>query len=151
MRRFLASLALAFLCSLVTTAAVAQTDAYGRPTYQDRGYYDRQYSPPPYQYAPQYVPQPQYAPERFQQSQRYGGGGLRIMEAWYGRNRRVCDAAPALRGACDGRESCAVKAGNELCGDPTPGRVKQLTVTFSCHGQVRTTDRPEPGILGLRC
>lgn len=150
MRRLPAILAFVAVCS-VATVAVAQSDVSPRPGYgyQDR-YYDRsdddrndyRAGPGPYRYAP---------PDRYQQSQRYGGGGLRIMEAWYGRNRRVCDATPALRGACDGRESCAVKAGNELCGDPTPGRVKQLTVTYRCHGQVMTTDRPEPSILGLRC
>ena len=76
---------------------------------------------------------------------------LRIVEARYGTDRRTCDATRAVRRACEGESDCSLKAGNELCGDPTPGRVKQLTVTFSCHGQVRTTDRPEPGILGLRC
>jgi hypothetical protein len=150
MRRLLASLALAALCSLTATAAIAQSDVSPRPSYQDRIYNDRlyydderddhRYGPAPYR----------YAPDRYQQSQRYGGG-LRIMEAWYGRDRRVCDAAPALRDACNGRESCAVKAGNELCGDPLPGRVKGLTVTYRCRGQVLQTDRPEPAILGLRC
>jgi len=150
MRRLPAVLALAVLFGVAATAANAQNDV-SRPGYQDRYDDDRlhydddrddhRYGQRPSRYAP---------PDRFQQSQRYGGG-LRIMEAWYGRNRRVCDATPALRGACDGRESCAVKAGNELCGDPTPGRVKELTVTYSCHGQVRTTDRVEPSVLGLRC
>lgn len=150
MRRLPAVLAFVAVCS-VATAAIAQNDVSPRPGfgYQDRyedDRYDYRSAPAPYRYAPDRYP----PPDRYQQSQRYGGG-LRIMEAWYGRNRRVCDAAPALRGACDGRESCAVKAGNELCGDPTPGRVKQLTVTYRCHGQILTTDRPEPSILGLRC
>lgn len=150
MRRLRILLAVVALCGVATTAANAQNDPYSRPAYQDRYYNDRTYyddERDTYRYGP--APY-RYVPDRYQQSQRYGGG-IRILEAWYGRNRRVCDASHALRSACDGRESCAVKAGNELCGDPTPGRVKQLTVTFSCHGQVRTTDRPEPSILGLRC
>jgi hypothetical protein len=151
MRRLLASLSVAAV-ALTATAALAQTDAYGRPTnpyqqYDNRGYdrsYDRGYDR-------SYDRAPRFGYERPQSAQRYGGGGIRILEAWYGRGRRVCDASHTMRQACEGQGGCTIKAGNELCGDPTPGVVKRLTVTYDCHGQVLRAEEREPGHIGLRC
>lgn len=158
MRRHLTLIAFALALVVSTvTSALAQPDpgtrsgrAYERTydRYDDDRYDDRdayRYGTPyvrPYQ---QLYPGPQYD----QRAQRYGG--LQILEAWYGRGRRVCDAAHSMRRACDGQEGCTVKAGNELCGDPTPGAVKGLTVTYRCHGQVRRAEQQEPGHIGLRC
>jgi hypothetical protein len=163
MRRHLAFIAFAFALFLSTgTAVLAQPDPsrpsyYGNPynsydRYDDDRYDDREnyrYGTPyvrPYQ---QPYAQPYPGPRYDQRAQRFGG--LQILEAWYGRGRRVCDAAHSMRRACDGQEGCTVKAGNELCGDPTPGVVKGLSVTYRCHGQVRRAEQQEPGHIGLRC
>lgn len=76
---------------------------------------------------------------------------LRIIEARYGTDRRTCDATRAVRRACEGESDCSLKAGNELCGDPTPGQVKTLYVTYRCQGRVRNITRTEGKMLGLDC
>ena len=76
---------------------------------------------------------------------------LRIVEARYGTDRRTCDATRAVRRACEGESDCSLKAGNELCGDPTPGQVKTLYVTYRCRGRTRNITRTEGKQLGLDC
>ena len=78
---------------------------------------------------------------------------IRIIEARYGTDRRTCDATRAVRRACEGESDCSLKAGNELCGDPTPGQVKTLYVTYRCQGQgrSRSVTRTEGKQLGLDC
>lgn len=76
---------------------------------------------------------------------------IRIVEARYGTDRRSCDATRALRRACEGESDCGLKAGNELCGDPTPGQVKTLTVTYRCRGRLHTVTRTEGKHLSLDC
>ena len=53
--------------------------------------------------------------------------GLEIVDAWYGSDRRSCDATYALN-HCNGRAHCDVQASNRLCGDPDKGVRKQLAV-----------------------
>jgi hypothetical protein len=76
---------------------------------------------------------------------------IRIIEARYGTDRRSCDATRALRRACEGESDCSLKAGNELCGDPVPGQVKTLYVTYRCRGRVHNVTRMEGKYLGLDC
>lgn len=76
---------------------------------------------------------------------------IRIVEARYGTDRRTCDATRALRRACEGESDCSLKAGNELCGDPTPGQVKTLYVTYRCRGRVRDVTRTEGKQISLEC
>ncbi len=76
---------------------------------------------------------------------------LRIVQARYGTDRRSCDATRAVRRACEGESDCSLKAGNELCGDPTPGQVKTLSVTYRCRGRVRDVTRQEGKYLSLDC
>jgi hypothetical protein len=76
---------------------------------------------------------------------------IRIVEARYGTSRRTCDATRALRRACEGESDCSLKAGNELCGDPVPGQVKTLYVTYRCRGRVHSITRMEGKQLGLDC
>lgn len=58
-------------------------------------------------------------------------GGLSIQEAVYGTSYRYCDATYAVR-HCDGRDSCQIRASNNLCGDPHKGERKTLNVVYSC-------------------
>jgi len=76
---------------------------------------------------------------------------IRIIEARYGTDRRSCNATRAMRRACEGDDSCSVKAGNELCGDPAPGQVKTLYVTYRCEGRPRDITRTEGKYLRLDC
>lgn len=76
---------------------------------------------------------------------------LRIVQARYGTDRRSCDATRAVRRACEGESDCSLKAGNELCGDPTPGQVKTLYVSYRCRGRVRDITRQEGKYLSLDC
>jgi hypothetical protein len=76
---------------------------------------------------------------------------IRIVEARYGTDRRTCDATRAVRRACEGESDCSLKAGNELCGDPTPGQVKTLYVTYRCQGRTRNVTRGEGKQLSLDC
>jgi hypothetical protein len=149
-RNLIRATLVAALTVTASSAALAQTDAYGRSIYPERNYNSyNSYNSGPYvpPYAQPYQP-PAYGQPYEQRAQR---GGLRVLEAWYGRERRVCDASHAMRSACDGRPGCEVKAGNELCGDPLPGVVKGLRVTYRCHGQTRHVDQRESGYVGLRC
>lgn len=161
MRRHLISSLLALaVVAFSGMAVLAQPDGTNRPSYYGNPYnpyttYDRYDDDRPdyrrdYRYGTPYVrPQPYPYPDYGQRAQRMGG--LQILEAWYGRGRRVCDAAHTMRRACEGQPGCEVKAGNELCGDPAPGVVKGLTVTYRCHGDVRRAEQREPGHIGLRC
>ena len=127
--------------------------SYDRNYYADDDRHDYRYGSTPYArpYQQPYGYDQRAQPYGYdQRAQRYGGG-LQILEAWYGRGRRACDAAHSMRRACEGQPGCEVKAGNELCGDPLPGAIKNLTVTYSCHGNVRRAEQREPGYIGLRC
>lgn len=63
--------------------------------------------------------------------------GVDIIDAYYGTDRRSCDARGALR-QCDGRGQCEVYASNRLCGDPDRGTPKTLVVRYSCGSGVET-------------
>ena len=157
MRRHLVPSLLALaVVALSGTAALAQPDGNPGPRfYGDRYSYDRSYADDDrhdYRYGNRtYQPYQYQQPYHFdQRAQRYGGG-LQILEAWYGRGRRACDAAHSMRRACEGQPGCEAKAGNELCGDPTPGQVKTLYVSYRCRGRVRDITRQEGKYLRLDC
>jgi hypothetical protein len=153
MRRHLIQAALAVLF-LISAASAAQAQYY------DRGYYDRGYGQPyvqpyaqpnPYDHPRAYRGYDPYGYDPYDGQRAQGYRGLRVLEAWYGSRRRVCDASHALRSHCDGRPNCQFKVGNELCGDPLPGVVKGITITYSCHGQTRRVEEMESRHTGLRC
>src|SRR5688572_10399584 len=57
---------------------------------------------------------------------------IRIVGARYGVEHRACNAIRPVRRMCQGRSSCTVRATNRLCGDPLPGVVKVLTISYQC-------------------
>ncbi|MDJ0656721.1 MAG: hypothetical protein QNJ40_21350 [Xanthomonadales bacterium] len=61
------------------------------------------------------------------------GGGIQIITADYGSDRRACDATYALD-HCQGRGYCEIRATNALCGDPDRGTRKDLYLRYSCGG-----------------
>jgi len=84
---------------------------------------------------------------------------LRIQDARWGLvgrdggvGRASCDARPQLVRACEGRDTCQLKADNRaLCGDPAQGRVKALEVSYACNGDARTVRFDEASMVVLRC
>ncbi|MFK7957981.1 MAG: hypothetical protein AB8B96_17910 [Lysobacterales bacterium] len=76
--------------------------------------------------------------------------GLQIVDAYYGSDRRSCDAAGALR-QCDGQGQCEVYASNRLCGDPHRGTEKTLVVRYSCGNGIETLYLREDDSTLLTC
>lgn len=62
------------------------------------------------------------------------GDVIKTLSAVYGTpsEQRTCDATAVVAGACDGKSSCDVLAGNSLCGDPNYGTPKTLDVQYQC-------------------
>ncbi len=77
---------------------------------------------------------------------------IRILDARYGRGRRVCDAAPAVQRFVNQRGEGVFQVGNDLCGDPAPSEPKTLEVTYQCgqQGPVRAS-ADEGRELRIRC
>jgi hypothetical protein len=75
---------------------------------------------------------------------------IKITEAIYGclcEPPANCDAIKYVAAACDGKASCSVLVGLNLCAglDPLPGEAKGLLVRFQCDGvrssgEVRASD-----------
>lgn len=59
------------------------------------------------------------------------GNRLRVLEAEYGARGAMCDARRAVRDEAE-RNGGAVRAGNQLCGDPIPRVQKRLNVVYRC-------------------
>ena len=80
------------------------------------------------------------------------GSRIRLERAVYGFRGEVCDATDAVRNVAGGRRNVEIMANNELCGDPTPGRVKTLTITYRCADEaVRRASVREGQALVLTC
>lgn len=77
--------------------------------------------------------------------------GIVILSAIYGDGFRQCDATAALAGRFNGRPSASFDVTNQLCGDPSPGARKLLTVEYLCAGQRRSASSNEHRSLNLGC
>lgn len=77
---------------------------------------------------------------------------IRVLDANYGRGRRVCDARPAVQRFVDQRGEGTFQVSNDLCGDPAPNESKALDVTYQCgrDNPVRVTAN-EGDALRIRC
>lgn len=82
-----------------------------------------------------------------------GPPAIRIDSATYGYGRRICDATFAVRGYCEDKTSCSFGVSNHMCGDPAPGRHKDVMVEYGCRGSgaVRHANIPENETAYLRC
>ena len=76
--------------------------------------------------------------------------GINIVDAYYGTDRRSCDARYALD-HCEGQGQCDVYASNRLCGDPDRGHRKDLVVRYSCGFGVETVVLAEDQGTRLSC
>jgi hypothetical protein len=81
-----------------------------------------------------------------------GGYGMNILSAQYGIAGRYCDARPQVSAQCQGKEICQMYVANHvLCGDPIPGREKEVIVDVQCKGKTERRTVPEGAQLLLRC
>jgi len=55
-----------------------------------------------------------------------------VLGARYGTDGRQCDATRAIANQANGRSSATVRADNALCGDPSPGKGKDLAIDYGC-------------------
>jgi len=55
-----------------------------------------------------------------------------VLNARYGADSKQCDATRAIAAQANGRSSASVRANNSLCGDPSPGKGKDLTIDYGC-------------------
>ncbi len=83
------------------------------------------------------LPEPAEAPE----------GGTVILKAEYGAGDRWVDVTAAVIAAAE--RGAAIVASNSLAGDPAPGTVKALRITYSQDGQKRTAEVAEGEQLTL--
>lgn len=61
------------------------------------------------------------------------GTGIQVTSARYGKSK-FCDATGFAKGQCDGKKACSFQVGNNMCGDPEFGVVKELKYTYKCVG-----------------
>lgn len=80
-----------------------------------------------------------------------GCGGLYVTTASYGTTAASCDARTKVGQPCDGRDACSVTANNTLCGDPEPGKLKTLKLTYTCQGAARSATIYESKSMALSC
>ncbi len=79
-------------------------------------------------------------------------GRITILDARYGFRAEACDARGAIQEIALARRHIDVLAGNSLCGDPAPGRVKRLSVVYRCgDGPEQRVAGPEGSVLALSC
>lgn len=76
---------------------------------------------------------------------------ITITTARYGKNNSYCDATTVFKQQCDGKSSCAVAVGNQLCGDPLYGVVKNAEITYSCKGVSQVSTITENNTASLNC
>ncbi|XP_078701713.1 uncharacterized protein LOC144927849 [Branchiostoma floridae x Branchiostoma belcheri] len=90
------------------------------------------------------------------------GRQINIVSALYGRTSRgVCPSGPIrttscrspnsqvwVRGKCQGRSSCSVRASNSVFGDPCVGTFKYLEVSYTCIACSGKREMPDPGEPG---
>ena len=78
---------------------------------------------------------------------------IRVMSAIYGTPEaaRTCNATGPIAGMCDGRGSCDVYSGNQLCSDPNVYVVKSISIKYLCNKSIRTTWAREYSIARMAC
>ena len=101
------------------------------------------YAAAPGMSAPAYSPIPPTLVQR--------GREIRVTEAAYGGRGRFCDAERTLDRECNGRERCGFRVGNDLCGDPAEGVVKELRLQFACGRDRQSVSAREGQRVELRC
>jgi hypothetical protein len=79
-------------------------------------------------------------------------GRISIDQATYGTRYASCDARETMQKAIGWRRNVSITANNDLCGDPSPGNPKMLTVTYRCgNTEAQVARAAEGNMLDLNC
>ena len=78
-------------------------------------------------------------------------GEIRILDALYGQDDRICRAQDAVARQCDGRSRCEILADDQLCGNPYANVAKQLFVGYSCGNDRRSVTVDEGQVAYVYC
>ena len=78
---------------------------------------------------------------------------IAIISATYGPEgaRERCDATHYVRKEAGGRRSASVAVTNNMCGDPAPGKRKQVEITYQCGAIAKTASAFEHRSAYLSC
>ncbi len=78
---------------------------------------------------------------------------IRVLDAIYGQDQRICSVYQDVARQCDGREYCEVRASNALCGnkDPYRGVAKQLFVGWDCGDGRRSITVDQERVARIYC
>ncbi|MDJ0656422.1 MAG: hypothetical protein QNJ40_19840 [Xanthomonadales bacterium] len=76
---------------------------------------------------------------------------IRILDAVYGQDQRICRALDEVTRACDGKDYCEVIASNDLCGNPYSNVAKQLFVGYDCGDGRRSVTVDEGQVARVYC
>lgn len=79
------------------------------------------------------------------------GERIRILDAVYGQDERLCRALDAVSRSCDRRESCEVTADDRLCGNPYANVRKELFVGYDCGDGRRSITVFEGEVARIYC
>jgi len=79
-------------------------------------------------------------------------GRVMILSARYGIRERACDASESIRRIVGWRRGADFIVNNNLCGDPAPGRLKNLYIEYRCpDGQEQRMNARENELISLYC
>ncbi len=84
------------------------------------------------------------------QSAKYGNVSFELGNA-LGYKQYFCNAKPALVDKCDGKKSCRIIVGSQICGDPYPGRGKYLYVEYTCGQKLKRAKNSQTEVMILKC
>jgi len=77
---------------------------------------------------------------------------IHVIDAIYGKDNIYCNATNYFQQFCESNSSCDVLVGNEMCGDPIFGIVKEVIVTYQCdNGTEVITQTDENESLTIKC
>ncbi|MFK7956103.1 MAG: hypothetical protein AB8B96_08410 [Lysobacterales bacterium] len=79
------------------------------------------------------------------------GERIRILDAVYGQDERICRAQDAVSRSCDRRDYCEVTADDRLCGNPYANVSKELFVGYDCGDGRRSITVGEGEIARIYC
>jgi hypothetical protein len=78
-------------------------------------------------------------------------GPIRVTGAFYGNDRKNCDATRYVASRANGKRSYSFEVSNDICGDPARGDRKSLEVTYRCGGLDKTASANEHRTIYLSC
>jgi len=79
------------------------------------------------------------------------GERIRILDAVYGQDERICRAEDAVARSCDRRDYCEVTADDRLCGNPYNNVSKELFVGYDCGDGRRSITVNEGEVARIYC